>query len=108
MKPLKSVVHSIRKGHAHVRVDLRLVAPVDQVKETPRIIGKTAAVGKIANIADARPTCRRDVLIGRPNPARVRKTDKILDLDRETPFHDWRRNRVTGDLPHSLSSGPDR
>ena len=95
---LEPVVDRMRKCCGNVRIHVRLVVRIDQVEEAARIVGEAAAVGKIAHIADARPACRRHVLIGGTNAPRVRKAHEVLDLDGKSAFHNRRRNRVTRDL----------
>ena len=105
---LQPVIDGIRKHRCDVCINLKLVVRTDQIEEAARIIGKAAAIGKIAHKAHTRPACRRHVLIGGTNPARVRKAHQVLNLDRQTAFRNRRRNWVTRDLRLTRARGPDR
>ena len=105
---LQPVVDRKRKRFGHIRVHVRLVARVDQVKETARVVGEAAAVGKIPHVADSSPAGRRHVLIGGTNPASVRQTHEIRDLDRQAAFLDRGWNRIAGDLGCARTRGHDR
>ena len=52
---LEPVVDRERERRGHVRVHRRLVVTVEQVQEAARVVDEPAAVGKVANVADARP-----------------------------------------------------
>src|SRR5205085_11235547 len=90
---LQPVVDRKRKGGGDVRVHGRLVAAVEQVQESARVVGEPAAVGKIADVIDPCPAGRHDVLVGRTQLARIGQPRDILDFDRETTLRDRRRQR---------------
>ena len=94
----KPVVNTVGKGLAHIRVRTRLIVLVDQVQTAAGIIGEAAAIGKFADVADPRPSCRRHVLIGRTEASSVGKADNVPDLDGESALLDPRRNWVAGNL----------
>src|SRR5262245_14674835 len=105
---LQPVVDRIRKCFGDIRINLRLVVGADQVEQASRVIGEATAIGQVPHKANTRPACGRHVLIGRTNPARVRKSDEVLNLDSEAAFHNRLRNWVTGYLCLDCARSPDR
>ena len=106
------VVDGKRKGGPDVRIHGGLVVAIEQVQQSARVVGEPAAVRKVANVADARPAGRHDVLGGGAQPARIGQAHDIPDFDRQPAFRDRRRNRIAGDriadLRVNRSAGRER
>jgi hypothetical protein len=104
---LQTVVDGKREGRADVGIDRGLIGVIEQVQETARVVGEPAAVWKIAHEAHARPARRRDVLVGRTEPARIRQPNDVLDLNAEPTFDDRIRDRIR-DLRVNRDAGEER
>ena len=53
---LEPVVYAVGKNLTDVRIYVRLIALIEQIQETARIVREPAAVGQITHVAHARPT----------------------------------------------------
>ena len=94
---LQPVVDRERKRDADVRVHRWLVVVIEDVEESARVVGKPAAVGEIADVVDARPAGGHDVLLSRPELARVRQPRHVADFEHQPALEDGRRHRTTDD-----------
>jgi hypothetical protein len=103
----QAAIDGVRKSFGHVRIHMRLIVSIDQIQKPSRVVREAAAIGEIAHVTDARPGIRRDILIRRTKPARIRQAQEIFDFDRQPALHDWLRNRVAGDLSLGSTDGPD-
>jgi hypothetical protein len=94
----QAIIDTVGEGGGDVRIYVRLVVGVDQIEKSARVVGEAAAIGEIADVADAGPAGRTQVLVGGTKPAGVGQADQILDLNRNTALDDRFRNRIAGDL----------
>ena len=94
-----------REGGRDVDVRRRPIVAVEQVEDTPRVIGEAPAVRKIAHVADARPPSR--VLIGRVPPSCIRQTHDVPDLNAQSAFDNRGHNRIA-DLRVNRADTPGR
>ena len=70
---LQPVVYRERKGPADVRIHGRPIVAIEEIQQPTGVVREPAAVRKIADVIDACPAGRHDVLIGGAQPARIRQ-----------------------------------
>jgi hypothetical protein len=104
---LEPAVDRVREQGPDIQVDGRLVAAVEQVEKTARVVREAAPIGNVAHETHARPAGGVHVLVGWQQSARLREPHEVADLDHQAALLDRRRQRI-GDLCMQRARAPQR